>query len=248
VGLIAYGVLNLLVAYLAIQVATGDSDEQASKSGALQEVAEKPGGPVLLWIICVGLAALALWQAAEAIWGHAGAGKHRLMKRVGSGGRAVVFAVIAVSAAKFAVGSGNSQSDQKSSGATGKLMSEPFGRVLVIIVGLAIIGVACYIIWHGLSKKFTEDLDLSRANQKARKAAIRFGQVGYAGVGTAYVLVGILVVVAAATFDPDKASGLDGALKTVAGEPYGAVLLWLVALGFVCYGVFCFFDARYRKS
>jgi hypothetical protein len=247
VGLVAYGVLNLLVAFIAIKVATGGSSQEASKSGALQEVAEKPFGAALLWIMAVGLAALAIWQASEAIWGYAGAGKKRTMKRVGSAGRAVVFAAAAVSSAKFALGHGQSQSG-KSTSATGKLMQEPMGRVLVIIIGLAIIGVALFIAWHGLSKRFADDLDLSRANRKAKTAAIRLGQVGYAGIGAAYVVVGALVVTAAATFDPDKASGLDGAIKTIAGEPFGAVLLWLVALGFVCYGVFCFFDARYRRS
>jgi hypothetical protein len=246
VGLIGYGVVNIGMAFLAIKVATGDHNEHASKVGALSEVADNGFGRVLLWILAVCLVALVIWQLAEAIWGYAGAGKHRALKRFTSAGRAIGFGVLAVAAAKFA--SGHGSKDSKSQTATGKLLEQPFGRVLVVIIGLAIIAGAAFVIHHGLAKKFREDLDLSRANAKARKTAERLGQVGYTAVGIAYGVVGALVVWAAVSYDPDKASGLDGAMKTIASQPFGEILLWLVGLGFVCYGVFCFFDARYRKS
>jgi hypothetical protein len=57
----------------------------------------------------------------------------------------------------------------------------------------------------------------------------------------------MLVVVAAVRFDPSRANGLDPALKALAGQPFGTVLLVLVALGLAAYGVFCFFDAKYHR-
>jgi len=80
------------------------------------------------------------------------------------------------------------------------------------------------------------------------KAAVRLGQVGYIALGVAYATVGVLVVVAAATHDPEKSSGLDAALKTMASQPYGKILLMVVAAGLVCFGLYCVFDARYRKD
>jgi hypothetical protein len=55
------------------------------------------------------------------------------------------------------------------------------------------------------------------------------------------------VVVAAFRFDPSQANGLDPALKALAGQPFGLILLAVVALGLGAYGVFCFFDARYHR-
>jgi hypothetical protein len=52
---------------------------------------------------------------------------------------------------------------------------------------------------------------------------------------------------AAIAYDPDKASGLDGALRTVLDVPFGKILLTLVAIGLVAFGVFCFFRARYPE-
>ncbi len=66
-------------------------------------------------------------------------------------------------------------------------------------------------------------------------------------LGGAIALVGVLVGWAAITFDPAKATGLDGALRTVLDAPFGKWLLSLVALGIAAYGVFCFFRARYPQ-
>jgi len=246
VGLVAYGVVNLLIAFLAIQVATGDGGEEANKNGALSQVAEKPFGQALLWIVTIGLVALTIWQIAEAIWGHGSAGDRRLKKRVTSAGEAFLFGFLAFTAGKFAMGT--PQHGSKTETVTGKLLEQPFGRALVVVFGLAIIAVAAFVVLHGWKKKFREDLDLSHADARTRQTAERLGQVGYMAVGIAYAVVGGLVVAAAVSFDKEKAAGLDGAMKTIADQPFGSVLLWLVALGFVCYGVYCFFDARYRKS
>jgi hypothetical protein len=61
------------------------------------------------------------------------------------------------------------------------------------------------------------------------------------------MLVGILVVVAAVTYDPSKAQGLDGALRTLAQQPFGSWLLALVALGFVAFGCYGLAESRLRR-
>ena len=70
VGLIAYGVVYLLIGWLALQIAWGASAKSADTSGALKTLADQPFGKILLWLVALGLVALALWQASEAIWGY----------------------------------------------------------------------------------------------------------------------------------------------------------------------------------
>ena len=48
----------------------GWASKSADLSGALRTLAEQPFGKILLWLVAVGLMALALWQASEAIWGY----------------------------------------------------------------------------------------------------------------------------------------------------------------------------------
>ena len=40
---------------------------------------------------------------------------------------------------------------------------------------------------------------------------------------------------------------LDRECKELAGQPYGSVLLGLVAAGLLLYGLYCLVEARYRK-
>ena len=77
--------------------------------------------------------------------------------------------------------------------------------------------------------------------------AVRIGQIGSVAKGIAIGLIGVLVVVAAMQFDPGKANGLDPALKTLAGHPWGVWLLALIGLGIAAFGIYCFAQAGYRK-
>ena len=98
-GLVAYGVVHLLVGWLALQIAWGGSSGiSADTSGALRTLADQPFGKVLLWVVAVGLVALALWQASEAIWGYRNQDRaKRIRKQVTSGAKATVYAGLAVS-------------------------------------------------------------------------------------------------------------------------------------------------------
>lgn len=95
VGLVAYGLVHLLVGWLALQIAFGaGSSGEADQQGALATLAGQPFGAVLLWVTAVGLFALVVWQGLEAAIGHRNVDddKKRLTRRVGSAGRAVVYA------------------------------------------------------------------------------------------------------------------------------------------------------------
>jgi hypothetical protein len=59
--------------------------------------------------------------------------------------------------------------------------------------------------------------------------------------------LGVLVVVAAVQYDPQKANGIDGALKTLAAQPFGKWILSLVALGFVAFGLYGLAQAKLRR-
>ena len=116
------------------------------------------------------------------------------------------------------------------------------------VVGLGIVAIAAYLVHRGMARRFVEDLNLAGAEPHARDAAIRFGQVGWSALGVAYWIVGLLITYSAVSYDPDRATGMDTALKTLAGQPYGTVLLLLVAAGLACFGTYCLFDARYRRG
>src|SRR5687768_7714099 len=159
VGLIAYGVVHLLVAWLALQLAWGGGGESADQSGAMATVAESPVGKPLLWIIAIGLIALAVWQAAEVLrWrsGWSASGKTRtkaIRKSVKAIAKAVMYAALAVLAIRFATGAGQSSSEQQQQTTAG-VFDWPAGEWLVGAAGLALIASGGYHVYKGVTKRF----------------------------------------------------------------------------------------------
>jgi hypothetical protein len=244
VGLIAYGVVHLLVAWIALQLAWTGSNKQASQKGAFQEMASTTFGGVLLWITAVGLFALALWQIFEAIWGHRDVeeGRKRIIKRLGSAGKAVVYIVLGVSAVSTAAGSSSSGSNKQKT-MTAKILALPFGRVLVIAIGIGVMVVGGRLVYRGIKKKFVKDLAGG-----ASQGVVKLGQIGYIAKGSAFAIAGVLFVIAAITFDPNKGGGLDSALRTLRDQAYGPILLTIMALGIACFGLYCFAWSRRVKK
>jgi hypothetical protein len=242
VGLASYGVVHLLIAWLALQLAFGNSSGAANQRGAMRQLAQQSFGKPLLWIIALGFVALAVWQAFDAIWGHQ---KHdggkRTFKRVGSAGKVVVYLVLAFTAVKTAVGS--SSSSNKDS-ITAKVMKLPLGQLIVGLVGVAIVAVGIYLISRAVRRSFEHDLQPQATSGTTGSTVVRLAQVGYTAKGVALAIVGVLFIWAAVTFDPKKAGGLDAALHTLISQPFGPWLLAVVAVGIGCFGVYCFFWAK----
>lgn len=244
-GLVAYGVVHILVAWLALQVAYGDLDGggvgKADKTGALQSLSANAGGDIVLWLIAVGLGVSALWQLLEAVTGD------RTALRLMNAGEAILFGYLAFSAGKLALGSPASSTDEAQLGLIGTLLAKSWGKPVVVAIGVLIIVAGLFVVRHGLTKRFAEEHNLAPAGREVRATVLRLGQVGYTALGAVYGIAGGLVVIAAVRTQPEKATGLDVALKTLAAQPYGTVLLTLVAAGLAAFALFTFFDARYRR-
>lgn len=72
-GFVAPGVIYLLMGVLSPRVAFSDGGgEQADRGGAIAEIAEKPFGAVLLWLLGIALVGMTLWRLTEAAFGQAG--------------------------------------------------------------------------------------------------------------------------------------------------------------------------------
>lgn len=231
----ASGVLHLLLAYLTAQIALGGGGREASQSGALATLAEDPLGQVLLWVIAVGFALLALWQLTELIT------RHEASDKAKAGGKLVVYGVLAWMSFTFASG-GSTSSNQQTTEFTANLMEAPGGRVLVGLVGVAIIGVAAYHVHKGWRERFLGDVQ-----EHPGRSVVNAARVGYIGKGIALAAVGILFITAAIQQRAGKATGLDGGLRSMRDLPAGTAILLGIALGLAAYGVYSFARARYAR-
>ncbi|MFA1549571.1 DUF1206 domain-containing protein [Actinomadura chokoriensis] len=247
VGLVAHGLLYLLIGWLALQVAFGGGGKEADRNGALQEVADKPGGPVVLWLMAVGFAALVLWQCAEALFGRPTPDGHKPTKRLGSAARAIVYATACGGTLAFLLGHQGKSSDQQSKSLTARLMGEPGGRWLVLAIAAGFVVWGAVVIVGAVRRKFLRELKTAEMSGAERRFAQALGIVGNLARGLVGLAVGAFLAHAAITFDPKKAHGLDGALREFADTPAGVWGLVAVAAGVLTFGLYSICEAKWRK-
>ena len=248
-GLVAYGALHLLIAWLALKMARGIGSTDADQTGALQAVADGPGGMVLLWAIGLGLLSLALWQAGEVLlwWRGVLDPEHRWRAALVCTkclAKAVVYAALGVTGLLFAAGAGY-QADERLSELTEGALEIPGGTLAVQAAAVAVVAVGLYTVVRGLTGGFMRDIDLPTAPDRWEPVIEVVGRVGYLAKGVAFGLVGVLLWRAAASADASTATGLDGAMTAMAGVRSGPWLLGAVAAGFAAFGLYALARARY---
>ena len=246
-GLIAYGVVHLLIGWLAVQIAWNASDSKsADTSWALKTLADQPFGKFLLWLVAVGLAALALWQASEAFWGYRNRqGAERVRKQLTSAAAALIYAALG-------------------------------GQRRLVRAGLGIVELAVpearHLRFAGVARRTGDRggrrpdhhrrrrgppgqgakevlrrgdrhlLDVSRRSQgRGASGPNRIHrQGGRPGPG------GRPAQLRDADLRPAEAR-LDGAMQTILAQPFGRFLLTAAALGFLALGVFTILQSRFRR-
>ena len=246
-GFAASGALHFLVGLIAVRLAMGGSGN-ADFSGAVAELASQPAGPFLLWGSFAACAALAIWQASDAIFDYGRLPtKKKAGKKLKAAAQALVFTGLALTLLSFATGTGSGGDNQKSAtDLTVSLMKTPGGvAVLVVLgVGIAVIGVVYGV--RGIRKSFVKHL-MMPVNPRARTAVTVLGVTGYVAKGIVLFLTGLLIAIATLRAHPEESTGLDGGLKALRDQPFGVYVLAAVGAGLICYGVYMVVRARLAK-
>lgn len=249
-GFAMNGLLHILIGGLAIGLAVrggesgGGSGGEADQSGALRQLADTPGGLVVIWAAVIGLFALALWQFVQAFLASGRDAKKKWGERAREGGKGVIYAALGVTALIFALGGSTSSSDSSQT-LSAQLLATPGGVFLLVAIGLAVFGGGVGFTVIGIRGTFRKLIVVPTGS--AGTAVMVLGRVGYIAKGLALGAVGVLFVVAAVRSDAAQASGLDGALKALADLPAGVFLLAAIGVGLIAYGVFLGARTRLAK-
>jgi hypothetical protein len=247
-GYAAYGTVYVLVGVLAFQAALGGGGEAAGQEGALQTILLAPLGRVLLGLVALGLLGYAAWRVFQGILDPDNEGRDAkgVVKRVDHVVNGLFHAVLAVSVGGVVLGSsgggGGGPDDW-----TKTLLQQPFGRYLTVAVGVGIVAIGLFQFYRAYDAKFMEKLKPGEMGPGERAWTGRAGRLGHAARGVVFGVIGIFLIQAALQFDPNRARGLGGALSSLASQPFGPYLLGVVAVGLVCFGLFMFVVARYRR-
>jgi hypothetical protein len=251
-GFAARGLIYVLVSVIALRIAfDGDGGgKQADRGGALDELAGKPFGAVMLWIVGIALAGMGLWRLSEAVFGGTGPDGSKLTKRAGSAGRFLFYAFVSYSVLSYAAGdrgSGSGSSDQHTDDVTALVLKWPGGQWIVGIAGAAVVIAGLWIAVRAARKKFREHLRTSAMSRRTKQVSDVLGVTGGTARGIVFAVAGVFAMVAAVQHRPGKAKGLDDTLRAFRDLPAGPWLLAVIAVGLAAFGVFSWCNARWRK-
>lgn len=243
-GIGARGVLFVTLGLLIGRLALGDhSGEQASPTGALEELARQPFGTALLVVLAVGFLGYVVLSAVDLLVysDNAGTRLETRLHKLAAVGRMVVYLAALAFVVRLLVAHRGSDGDEEQA-LTGRLLQSGVGRVVVAAAGLMLLAIAARFAVKAAQRSFCDALD---GRQPSWVSGL--GAVGHWGRAGATALVGIFVVAAAVTADAEKSDGLDGALRDVARTPWGPWALLVLAVAVIAFGVYLFTEARYRR-
>jgi hypothetical protein len=248
-GYTVKGIVYALIGVLALQAAFTRGGQTTDQKGALRTIAAQPFGQFLLILIGIGLLGYVLWRFIEAIKDpeHKGNDADDMVRRAGYALSGFIYGALAFDAFRLAMGSSGSGSGTSKQEWTARLMSQPFGQWLVGAVGAFVIGYGFYEFYRAYKAKFRKHLKIREMSIAEETWATRISRFGLTARGIVFVMTGFFLIQAARQYDPSEVRGIDGALQTLARQPYGPWLLGLVALGLVAYGIYQGVNARYRR-
>jgi len=240
-----YAVMGLLALGIALRVTGGQTTDL---SGSLVFLVSNPFGKLMLVVVAVGLAAYSLWGFTRAIYDplHRGSGASGYAARLGFVSSAMSYAAIVILALQLLAGSGapSGDSTQKT---IASVLTHPAGGGLTILIGLIAIAIGLGQFLEAYQANFAKDLKGAEMTPSERTWAIRFGRFGMFARGVTFLVIGWFVVQAGIHHDPAQAQGFGGAFVFLLAQPFGRIVLGIVALGFVALGLHSFACARWIR-
>jgi len=240
-----YGVMGLLALGVAFGVVGGQTTDL---TGSLVFLIANPLGKLVLVVVVVGLGAYSLWGFIRAIYDplHRGSDASGYAARLGFVSSAVSYAAIVFLAIQILSGSGGAagNSTQKT---IATILVHPGGGWLTVIIGLIAIVVGLGQFLEAYRATFKEDLKGAEMTASERINTVRLGRFGMFARGVTFVVLGWFVVQAGIHNDPAQAQGFGGAFVFLLAQPFGRIVLGIVALGFVALGLHSFACARWIR-
>lgn len=249
-GIVAEGIIYLLIGGLALAGAFDPGQHPSGSNGAMSKLAQVPLGRAMLALLALGLAIFVLWQLVLAVMDpECQEGRwtsKRIALRIHHFWNATLHCVLVVLAAWQLIGLGDGSTDQ---GQTQKHLTAmalrlPGGTWLVGAVGVGIVVFALIQVILACRPQHDTRMDLS--DTLLRRPILTLIVLGYGARGVLFGVIGVLLIHAVWLHDPNQATGVAGALKSLRHQPYGPWLLGIVAISLIAFGLAQIAKARYR--
>ncbi len=248
-GYAVRGVMYVTIGAIALQAALGRSTSPADQIGAIAAVGHLAGGRIVLWVMLVGLAAYSLWGIIRAVLDpfHKGSDTSGLLARGGYLVSAATYAFFAFATYGLIRGTSSGSGSNTTIQFVSRLMQMQAGRMLVAIIGLAVLVGGLYQIYAAITMNFEQRFKAYALSPDELRTAKQIGKIGTAVRGFVIGIMGVFLILAATSADPSRARGFSGALSFLGHQPYGIYILAIVAAGLIFLGIYSLMAAAWFR-
>jgi hypothetical protein len=245
-GYAARGLVFVILAYFTGMSAIDAFRRPIDGKDALEGMLSEPFGGALLVVITLGLFCFAIWREAQGLFDvdRFGSDWKGLARRVGYAASGVFYAAFGSVTVLMLIGIRTANGEHVVHDWTTRLLSHPFGAIVVDIIGISTMTCGVCLGIAGVRAEFSKRLGLER---KPRLFVTALGAAGYMARGVVIALIGLFLLFAGMDANGGEARGLAGALGTIKQQPYGSSLLCIAALGLLAFGAYGLAEAAFRR-
>ncbi|HEY9769118.1 MAG TPA: DUF1206 domain-containing protein [Coleofasciculaceae cyanobacterium] len=247
IGYAAKGTIYLLIGILAVQAAVTPSHQASGTYLTLTFLTHQPLGKMLACLLAIALIGYVLRRLLQflLISGHSSSNFSGIFQRLGYLMSALSYAGVAYSALNIVFELG--EHDDTIEDLVNQLFDRALGEWLILLGGIAVTTIGLIYVCGAYTGGYISEFEKSDIHHRLEKWTIGIGKLGVTARGVAFVLTGIFLIQAAISGNSELAGGLQNALRLLATSPLGWFWLGSIGVGFICYGLYMFVAAIYRR-
>lgn len=244
-GYVSKGMVYGITGILALKAAIGLGGSSEGKLGVLKFLEDQPFGNLLLGLVGLGLLCYAFWRFFQSIRDpeNIGDSLKGIGKRTGFFFSGLVYLGLGVFSFyeifKESGTNGNS---------TGKFLPVEYLNYIFYTIALGLLIKAIFQFSKVHKGNFLSKLNLSNIAHINMRTTVKW--LGYAGLVSRGIVVSIVAYFffkAANTAGRSDIKGTADAFSFLRQNSEGPLLVGLVAFGLICYGIYMFVMAKYRR-
>jgi hypothetical protein len=247
-GYASKAIIYAIVGVLAILTVVNRGGRITDTSGALRVVLRQPFGRAMLIVLAIGLCGYAVWRLLDAMSDpdHHGTTARGLVIRIGNAIRGGIYGVLGIEAIRLLRGLRGSNGDEAEMW-TARILEFPFGAAAIGIAGAIVAVYGASELIASIHGKHDPKVDWFSIRADLRPALHSISRFGVGVRGCLIATLGVFLVRAALTHDPNQAAGARESILRLGGLGDGRWFLGLIAAGLLAYAVDQAVHARHRR-
>lgn len=247
-GHIAKGAVYSVIGGIALAGVIGQASNPSGMKDVIRWIQNQPFGQILLALISIGLFSYCAWRWIKALedTGGAGSDAEGMAKRTGYAASGTVYGMLGVYAITLITGNGSGGGTSKQS-MLAQILQEPWGQIVVGLLGVILVGVGIYQLNRGLKEKYMSEISHAGVDAQERSVYRKLGKAGHISRAVIYGIMAYFLGQVALSSDASQFRGIGGALEYLGGQTMGTILVALVGFGLLLYGIFMFVKAKYPR-